>query len=234
MDKITIFALPYAGGTKAIYKSWEKIYSSCAEVVPIEYSGHGSRFCEQLYDDANDVVEDVFHYIIMKKPTNYIIYGHSMGSVIAVLLADKLEREYKYPPKLVAIGGRVPPDCKEKKLSSLPKEELLKEIFQLGQTDDEIMNNQELVDILYEIFRADIHVNEKEFSESRICLKSPLFVATGLEDYDSPVETMKQWRKYTTNSFSLQAFKGNHFFPFNRNEFHDYFSGVVKKCLAGN
>ncbi|AXY08555.1 hypothetical protein CUC43_17875 [Bacillus thuringiensis LM1212] len=234
MNKITIFCLPYAGGTKTIYSEWIKKYKSLAEVIPLEYSGHGSRFCEPLYKDADEIANDIFDIIIKKKPENYMIFGHSMGSLISLLVADRLEKKYSYPPKLVVVGGTRPPHLKDKdeKYTDLPKAEIMEKIFNMGQTDDDIMNDKEFVELLYDIFYADLCVNEKYSAKGNIKLKTPMMAMTGIQDKEAPIEDMKEWGMYTESEFKLQIFEDNHFFPFTCCDFHESFTKVISEVIG--
>ena len=92
MGKLKVFCLPYAGGSKSIFQDWIHRYASVAEIVPMEYSGHGSRFCDVLYETADEVADDIFEHIIAMQPQDYMIYGHSMGCLIALLVAIRLEQ----------------------------------------------------------------------------------------------------------------------------------------------
>ena len=229
MSKLKVFCLPYAGGSKSIYFDWVDQYADIAELIPIEYSGHGSRFGEELYVDAQKMADDVFEEIRKMKPDNYILYGHSMGSLMALLVGYRLENEYTHAPKGIVIGGMRPPHLKYKdeQLADLPKEQFIEKIFGLGQMDEEIMNEPELLDLLYEIIHADVCADESFTLPDNVKLKIPMVTMTGIQDDEAPVEDMKEWGKYTEGSFDFKSFDDSHFFPFTCNEFHDYFRKVI-------
>ena len=236
MDKLKVFCLPYAGGSKSIFQDWINKYASAAEIIPMEYSGHGSRFCDALYENADDVAEDIFKNIVAMHPEHYVIYGHSMGCLIALLVAIRLEQKYAYAPKAVIIGGTRPPHLKEKdeKLADLPKQQFMEKIFSLGQTDSEIMNEPELVDLLYDVFHADILVDETYSRYGALPkLSAPMVVMTGLQDDDAPAEDMQEWAKYTDGAFYFQLFDSDHFFPFHCNAFPEYFLKMLRKAEDG-
>ena len=230
MPKLKVFCLPYAGGSKSIFNEWIAEYKEVADIIPVEYSGHGSRFAEELNKSADDMADDVYRYIVSEKPENYVIYGHSMGSLISLLTAIRLEDTYDYPPKAVIVGGTRPPHLmfKDHKISHLPKDVFMKEIFEIGQTDSEIMEEPELYDILYDIFYADMVIGETyEGSSDLPRIKADLVVMTGLKDDEAPVEEMKEWQKYSDGSFEFKSFNDGHFFPFTCTDFHDYFASLI-------
>lgn len=236
MEKIKVFCLPYAGGNKTIYSDWLNMYSDIAEIIPLEYSGHGSRFCDELYDDAEKISYDVFESIVDRKPANYIMYGHSMGSLIAYLTGYKLENEYKYPPKALIIGGTRPPHLKYKDeaLSELPKDKLIDKMVNLGQMDDEIINEPELLDLLADIFQADIKAYEKYCVDFSKKVKCPVYVATGSEDDEAPMEDMEEWKMYAEGFFTIRSFEDSHFFPFTNEEYPSYFKNIIRDIIAYN
>lgn len=232
MGKLKVFCLPYAGGSKSIFQDWIHRYASVAEIVPMEYSGHGSRFCDVLYETADEVADDIFEHIIAMQPQNYMIYGHSMGCLVALLVAIRLEQKYTYAPKAVIIGGTRPPHLKGKdeKLADLPKQKFMQKIFDMGQTNAEIMNEPELVDLLYDVFHADILVDETYSQyDSLPKMKSPLVVMTGLQDEEAPADDMKEWAQYTEGDFYFQLFNADHFFPFHCSAFQDYFVNTINE-----
>ncbi len=161
---------------------------------------------------------------IKLNPANYILYGHSMGSVIAYLTAYKLENNYKYPPKSLIIGATRPPHLKYKdeRLSDLSKEAIITKMISLGQMDNDIINEPELLDLIADIFMADINADEKFEGDIMKKVKCPVYVATGLKDSEAPVEDMKEWEMYADGLFSIEVFDDSHFFPFTFEMYPDY------------
>lgn len=92
MKKFKLFCFPYSGGSSVIYEKWRKKLSPSIELIPIEYAGRGTRFATPLFENINDVVEDVFYAIKIHLDTtsHYSFFGHSMGALIAYELSHKL------------------------------------------------------------------------------------------------------------------------------------------------
>src|SRR5262249_31116493 len=88
---IDLFCLPFAGGNKYAFREFEKLSPPYLNFIPIEYPGRGSRSNEPLLGDIGYLADDVFVQIeraIGSRP--YSIYGHSMGALLAYLVARKL------------------------------------------------------------------------------------------------------------------------------------------------
>ena len=234
MEKVKVFCLPYAGGSASIYFDWKEKFTRVADVIPLEYNGHGSLFGEPFYQDADEAAADIYKRISSENPQNYVLFGHSMGSMIALLVAIKLEESgYRPLPKAIFVGGMRPPHLKHKdeQLSHLPKDELMKKIFALGQMDSEIMNEPELVEMLYDVFHADLKLSETyEYQKPLPGISIPMVMMTGNQDLEAPLDEMKEWAKYTSNHFHLKEFTADHFFPFNTQAFDEYFVEMLDKA----
>lgn len=225
MNRIKLYCLPYAGGSKYVYNDWIRIYSEAAEIIPIEYSGHGERYGEPFYRSADEAAEDIAEMIMSDKPERYALYGHSLGGTLGFLVTKKLEEDYSCKPLTLMIGGSRPPHLKYKneKWLSLSKNEFMQRIYMMGQTDESIMKEKELYDLLYKILYADIKINEECFiPEESSKISVPILAMAGYDDERAPESDMIEWRQYTTGDFSHRSFPSNHFFSFNCDSFPDF------------
>ncbi|MDE6021622.1 MAG: hypothetical protein K2H01_11585 [Ruminococcus sp.] len=233
MSKLKVFCIPYAGGTKQVYSDWIQKYSDTAEIIPLEYNGHGELFTMPFYEDADEAAQDICNRIAEEKPLDYILYGHSFGSMIAILAAEKLEKSYTRKPLAVMIGGSRPMHLryKDRSLRNLSKDEFMKVLMNMGQTSEEIFEEPELVDIIYDIMYHDITIEETYvyISNEHDKITVPVIVMTGTEDDEAPLNDMKEWQNYTSSRFYIKQFHAGHFFPFNCSEFNDYFASMLKK-----
>jgi len=237
MEKLKVYCLPYAGGSASIYLDWKEKYATVAEIIPIEYNGHGSLFSEPLEIDANKMADNIYNRICQERPQNYMLYGHSMGSMIALLVAIRLETKgYAHLPKAIMVGGMRPPHLKhkDKQMAHLPKEEFMREFFDLGQMDAEILNEPELLDMLYDVFYADIKLSEAyQYNESLPGISIPMVMMTGSQDDEAPIDEMKEWGTYTSGPFYVKEFDADHFFPFNCKEFDTYYIEMINRTAKG-
>ena len=129
-----IIAIPFAGGNRYSFKKLEKYVSSPIQWVTIELPGRGARFNEPILEDITTMVKDLFEQI---KPhieqETYMIYGHSMGTLLGYELTKMLiQKQCKLPECLFFSGRGAPKTAKFKGKSSLPKEEFWKEVEEMG------------------------------------------------------------------------------------------------------
>lgn len=228
-----MFCLPYAGGSASIYNNWKGKFGKDLDIYPIEYAGHGSRFCEDYYSSLEEAAADVCEQIIRQQTGDYVIYGHSMGCLIALETAFQLTAKKANLPKAVIVAATRPPHLiyRDKPLSTLSRDDLMKEITSMGQMDPEVLEYEELYEIVADVLYSDVQMFSKykrvygtEF------IDIPVLALTSDDDDEAPVEDMTEWQKYTNASFNMHCFTGNHFFAFDDNpEFYSFVREYIEK-----
>lgn len=213
-----MFALPYAGGSASIYRDWIASLNPILDVCPFEYAGHAGRFGEPFFSSIEETAEDVSEWIRNHQTKDYIIYGHSMGSLVALETEYVLERKNIVLPKAIVVAACRPPHLRDKgvQLGRLSKTDLMKEMVSRGQYDSEILEDGELFALLSDVMYADIQMYsqyKRSYNTGKIHV--PIIALAGELDQETPEINMQEWHKYTESAFAFHVFSGNHFFAFN-------------------
>ena len=206
---------PYAGGAAgSIYRDWGNKLPSNIEVHAVDFPGHGHRLNEPLFTRVEPLVQSMAETLKPYLEGSYALFGHSMGAVISFELAHLLRRENKPGPAHLFLSGRPCPHRtrKEPPTYDLPEPEFIEELRRLQGTPQEVLQHPELMSVLSPILRADVEICETYECELRPPLDCPITVFGGLQDVDVSREQLDGWRDYTTSSFALRMFPGNHFF----------------------
>lgn len=212
-----LFCIPYAGGCANIYWDWKGRFAKDVELVAVEYSGHGSLFCEKFYKNVDEAAEDIVQQYFISNNEPYVIYGHSLGSLITFEIVYKIREAGLRMPEHIILAGTRPPHLlyKNQKYTDLPMSEFMDKIFDLGNTPREILENDESREFFYDILLSDMKMVESYSHNDKLGkLDIPVTVYTGIEDDESPQEDMREWNLYTEGEFTLKTFNGNHFFAF--------------------
>ncbi|OXA98977.1 thioesterase II family protein [Flavobacterium pectinovorum] len=216
-----IISLHFAGGNKY---SLNKIFTNFNNYVPFELERNNN------IAELNKIID---RFVILLKnqvqeEKSYVIYGHSMGALIAYLLCQRLqELNYPMPKKLIVSGKKSPSTISDKKIVNLNDEDFWNEIIALGGIPDEIKNNPELINYYLPILKYDFKVIESYQYENRQKLSIPIDVFYGSDD---AIEgEMTGWRDETTREVNITQLKGNHFFIFNHSDyFRNYFNNLIR------
>jgi len=145
---------------------------------------------------------------------SFAFFGHSMGAIISFELAHLLRREHKPGPAHLFLSGRPAPHRTKKKSPTynLPEPEFIEELRRLQGTPAEVLAHPELMSVLTPILRADLEICQTYEYAPRPPLECPITVFGGLQDQDVSREQLEGWRDYTSSSFAVRMFPGNHFF----------------------
>lgn len=212
---INLFCLPYAGSSASFYYGWKKhLNNSSVNIRPVELSGRGRRFNEPLYDSIPHAVDDVLRSIENEITTTpYMLFGHSMGSLLSYELYYRLIERKGPLPLHIFFSGKRPPNFKGKILSNLPEDQFLEEIRDFGGTPSDFFKNEELLSIFLPILKSDMHnVDIYQYKERAEKLDCTIDVFYGRSDHLTPYEDMMTWSAFANKEVTFHAFEGNHFF----------------------
>lgn len=214
MSKKQLFLLHFAGGNRYSYNFLKKDLEKEFECISLELPGRGNRWNEKLIKEKKEAVNDYVNQILISRNNKpYLIYGHSMGAVLGLLVAEKMEKIDDPPVKLLVSGSSGP---KKKKKDAI-KRHLLSEmglkkfLMNLGGVSKEILENEELYELFSPVIRTDFELLENDDDPYEGSLTQiPIIALMG--DKEENVDSIENWSKFTLEGFSHTIFSGNHFF----------------------
>lgn len=211
---LRLFCFPYAGGSAITYRSWSDLLPQNIEVCPIELPGRGSRLREKPYQNIVALVHDLGSALRPHLDKPYVCFGHSMGALIEFELARFFRRQKFSQPLLLFASGHTAPQagCSHDPIYNLPDDQFKKELCKLDGTPEAVINNDELMELLLPMLRADFQMNETYAYKPEPPLAVPIVAYGGCEDSDVDRASLQAWQEQTTARFSLHMFEGGHFF----------------------
>lgn len=231
---VNLFTLPFAGGSRYSYREMEEYLPSIVNSVALEYPGRGSRMRESLVRDMHSLVEDAYQQIRHDlDKCSYAIYGHSMGGLMAGLLARKIIHNHHQPPLHLFITGSRGPSGKEneeKKRHLMEKSAFIEELKRLNGSPEEILNDSELLDYFEPIIRADFEATETYQYQEAPPMNIPITVITGTDEEMLP-ESVAAWQKETRQAVDFRRMAGTHFFI---HKYPSVIAEIIVKKLLNN
>jgi surfactin synthase thioesterase subunit len=210
-QKSQLFLIPFAGGNRYSYQ-FLKSHLTGFECITLELPGRGRRMKEPFLKNFDEACSDIFDQMRNKIAANRIlIYGHSMGALIALKVAGMLEH-INVKPAYIIVTGNPGPGVKEGKTKYLLNDNEFKEELKLiGGVPDDVFNNEQLLNYFIPILRTDFEVLEKN-SDAFVfpAITAPIYAVMGSEEECN--EEITNWAAYTKSSFQSTIVKGNHFF----------------------
>lgn len=230
MRQVTLFCLPYAGGSASIYRDWAASAGAHINLVSIELPGRGRRFNEAFSPTLDDAVNDILTQIQPHLDGSPIaLFGHSMGGILAFELAYKLVALLNTHPCHLFFAGCEPPHLRvdDDPIHSLPDKQFLEAVNDLGGTPNSFFDQPELMDLFLPILRNDFKVIENyRYKAKPMRLSCDISLLYGEEE--GLHDIIDKWRDMTDGSCHFQSFPGDHFFI---NEKHAEIMDVINQTL---
>lgn len=213
---MTLFFLPHAGSSARSYCNWKRYLPKDWKVVPMEPSGRGSRtqekFCKSIPECASDLLERYRDYI--RSP--YIIFGHSMGSMLATELTRQIVEKGLPQPEHIFLSGRCAVDETSTafpNFSDKSDDDIISLFLQNGLFFKKNEDNAELWNVLAKVLCADVRMTENyNLSPKEFQFPCSIHVFYGKDDPFLLNCNMNHWADYTEKNCKVIAYDGGHFY----------------------
>lgn len=210
MKKPQLYLLHFAGGS--IYSfEFLKPYLPEFEFIPLELPGRGKRIRESFIRDLDEAAMDIYRQVEKNlKGQRFLLYGHSMGSTLALKVAGLLEKRKASPLSIIVSGNAGPGVYDPKKRYLMDNSAFKAELRLIGGMPEEVLQNEELLDFFEPLLKADFEIVEKEAFPIIPPITAPIYAIMGTdEEHTSQIEN---WSNYTSSDFEYELLEGNHFF----------------------
>lgn len=203
-----IICFPHAGGAASFFKNWAKNLPSF-ELYSVRYPGRAERIDESQPTDLIEIAEAVATIIEPVAQLPLILFGHSMGAVVALETARSLEKKGIEIKHLFASGSRNGPLLKETMNIEEDNAELCKHLVEMGGTDSEAIKDPLFLELILPSIRAD----GKMFSQYKMNFQPKLqcSITTIYGESDGHAD-VRPWQKITSGKFEENSVSGNHFY----------------------
>lgn len=205
-----------------VYSKWKQYVDHQIELRAVELAGRGKRIMEPMYKDVNELTDDVFGSIKEEISTApYALFGHSMGSLIAYSLAQRIRKERMPPPVHIFFSGGNAPHIKkpnEKKYHLLSDEAFKTEVVKLGGTPPGLFDHPELLHFFLPLLKNDFKIAETGLAGDEMApLDCNITIFLGKED-ELTAGHGEGWRTHTNQTCCIHEFEGGHFFLLDETE----------------
>ncbi|MGB3180591.1 MAG: alpha/beta fold hydrolase [Cyclobacteriaceae bacterium] len=211
-----IICFPFAGGSKYSYRPLLAAARDTMELLPLEYPGRGARLGERAAESLGEIVADAIKLVKdMTEGEPFAFYGHSMGALVAYLVAADLAKEALPQPSALFLTGRHAPvvEKEESGYHTLPKAALLQKIQELGGLPADVLGNEDLMDFFEPVIRGDFKALETFRFGGREPIDIPFHVLIGMTEKVTASEALA-WQELTSLPLNFGQLTGDHFFIF--------------------
>ncbi|ATG90640.1 thioesterase II family protein [Methylomonas koyamae] len=208
-----LICFPYSGAGANVFRSWAGALDN-ADVLAALLPGRERRIAEPAIGDLEELVAALLPALLARLDRPYLLFGHSMGALIAYRVALELGRRGVRPPKRLIVSGYRSPELSSRNrlLHTLSDSEFVVELQRYGGTPNEVLQHEETMQLLLPMLRADFRIHETYRHAPQPAAEFPIAAFTGRADHLVPGEDMAAWRDKTAADFQHRLFDGGHFF----------------------
>jgi surfactin synthase thioesterase subunit len=210
--RLALLCFPHAGGGATAFRGWELELPRDIAVGAFTPPGREARLFERPADDVHALVDDAAPGI-PEGPLPLVLYGHSMGSLVALEAAQRLT-EGGRPPALLVVAGHQPPGAPRsgRRRHLLPDPEFVEELRRLNGTSEDVLARPEVLDLLLPVLRADFAAAEQHTPRAEPVLPCPVVVLGGRADPGVPTDGLAGWSTIAAGPCDVRLLPGDHFF----------------------
>lgn len=231
--EVRLICFPFAGGGTLTYRDWPALLGERVEVVAVQLPGRDRRRHEEPIDSIPRLVSSVVDALAPSIDGPFVLFGHSMGAILAFETARVLRARGARAPAGVIVSARRAPHLPDPGpiMHLLSDAEFKARLKDMNGTPPEVMASDELMDLVLPMIRADFKACETHVYADEPALDCPLLAMGGDSDPDVEVESVPAWRGYTRGLFESLILRGDHFVLQSRaQEFVGHVSRWIDLC----
>lgn len=211
--RLHLLCFHYAGGSVTVFRDWPERLPLDVEVRAVELPGHDRAIAQPPFHRMDRLVDWLVEGLgpLLSQP--FVLFGHSMGSLIAFELARRVRAEAGAEPLLLVAAGHRAPHLPDRRppVHQLPDAEFMAAVGELGGTPATVLAHAELMDLFLPVLRADFTLCETYTPTPEVPLTCPIVAVGGLLDENVPMEDVQAWERHTVGKFSCHGLPADHF-----------------------
>ena len=208
-----VFGVPYAGGNATAFHKWGAHFTR-DEIFSVQLPGRAFRRKEPCIVEVPTLIDTLLKVMQPHLDVPFVLYGHSMGAMVAFELARGLRRAGWRAPEALIVSGRRSPQVKAREVvtSTLSDDQFWQLVGKLYGTPKALLESVELKTMLMPTFRGDFALLHGWAYQEEEPLELPIFAMGGDADPGISREALEGWSTQTTRRFQCEMFPGGHMF----------------------
>src|SRR6266545_615987 len=145
-DRTALLCAPFAGGGPSFFHPWRALSAGRWRVVTVELPGRERRILESPYRNVVEAAKNSIDNVVadLGEGARTVLFGHSLGAVLAYELAQLLSTRDVRVERLVVSGSPGPWTQRVRRATGLPDEEFLARVEEFAGFRHEALDHPEM------------------------------------------------------------------------------------------
>jgi medium-chain acyl-[acyl-carrier-protein] hydrolase len=196
-----------------VFRTWSDGLPPDVEVCGVELPGRGVRLHEPRPASVVDVVDAIAPAIVALGDAPVVLFGHSLGGLIAFEVAHRLVEMSRTPAWLFIAACPHPSKIASRPVwDDLPDGDFVERLARLEGTPRAVLENPEILQAFLPVVRADLRMfRTHPLRPDRGPLPLPIEVLAGERDTHWAPPDLDGWLTESSDA-RRHLFRGGHFF----------------------
>ncbi|MCD9019919.1 type I polyketide synthase [Parachryseolinea silvisoli] len=207
---LRLVCLHDAGGDGALFQGWEMLLGANIELILVELPGRGRHLEDPAYDDVDSLLRDLVPALLPSLDRPFIIFGHSLGGLLAFELVRALRRgKHPLPQRLFVSSTPALMTYKAHEYDpAMPDAALITAFPHLAQTPGDVAWQQ----YKRRLLRQDLQLVYRYSHHREAPIDIPVTVLFGDDDPRVSALQAAAWERETTSGCTVVSRPGGHRF----------------------
>ncbi|MDX2680439.1 thioesterase II family protein [Streptomyces soliscabiei] len=216
---VRLVCFAHAGAGTSAFRRWDTLLADAAVPEARQLPGREARRREPRVTTRQALLADLHDLFSPGPPGPYVLYGHSLGGLIAYTLTRALHAAGLPLPALLAVGACPPPGDPGELISAAeaPDHELLRVLEKFEAVPEDTVPGDVWHRLVLPVLRDDLRL-AADLRAAALDpatggpVPLPLLAVGGSTDALVPPQTMRGWHAFTDGRFVHRTLPGGHFF----------------------
>lgn len=235
---VRLLCFPFAGGGASAYARWQReldARGASVDVLPVRLPGREGRSGEPRFTELTSLVEELDEELDEVLASPHLLYGHSMGALIAYALIRRRQERGAPLPRAALLAAYRAPHLPPPRIDSDANADadfgasssdgaesgsgaesgadfdLARALVALGGLPEALLGHPEWLRALLSVVRDDLALCASAGSAGGP-VRVPLHLFAGADDSLVRASEVTAWRRYAARGCEVRVLPGGHFF----------------------